>query len=408
MLLPRLLTRSLHTLFTSLLPLFVLSHFSHHVITAIAAPLLPLIRSSFSLSYTQSGLLLSAFTLTYGIGHLPSGWLTDRIGGAVMIFIGIAGVAVAGFFFGLAPSIALLFLANTLIGVCASCYHPAASSLIARLVKPEQRGSALGVHVIGGSASYFLAPLLAGAVAAALGWRGTYIALSIPTLALGLILFFLLKRATVKRGIAHKAWDNDREDKRPVRFWVWMVAFLALTTLSGAMVGSLIGFIPLLLVDSFGIREETAAGLQAIIFSGGFWAAPLAGFLSDRVGKIPLLFGACAMAVPTIFLLPRVPFGIGLYVLFILLGLFMFIRMPVSESLIIDKTPIRLRSAVLGVYFLGSSVGGGAFTPLVGWLSDNYGFRRSFTVNAAIILGLIVVCAVVLALSREPKQTAAE
>jgi len=38
--------------FCSILPLFVLVHFAHHVITAIAAPLLPLIRASFSLNYT--------------------------------------------------------------------------------------------------------------------------------------------------------------------------------------------------------------------------------------------------------------------------------------------------------------------------------------------------------------------
>jgi fucose permease len=74
------------TFFGSLLPLFVLAHFTHHVITAITAPLLPLIRSSFSLSYTQSGLLLSAFTVSYGLGHLPAGWLADRISAVLMIF----------------------------------------------------------------------------------------------------------------------------------------------------------------------------------------------------------------------------------------------------------------------------------------------------------------------------------
>ena len=65
-------------LFGSILPLFVFAHFTHHVITAIAAPLLPLIRTSFSLSYTQSGVLLSAFTIAYGLGHLPAGRLSDR------------------------------------------------------------------------------------------------------------------------------------------------------------------------------------------------------------------------------------------------------------------------------------------------------------------------------------------
>lgn len=389
------------TFFGSLLPLFVLAHFTHHVITAITAPLLPLIRSSFSLSYTQSGLLLSAFTISYGLGHLPAGWLADRISAVLMIFVGIAGVALAGVVFGLAPTFALLVAANALIGLTGSGYHPAASYLISRVAKPEQRGSALGVHVIGGSSSYFLAPLLAGGIAVALGWRGTYIVLSVPTLLLGVALVFLLQRGAVKHGISRREERSGEEQKRSPRFWFWLFAFLALTTLSGALVGSAIGFMPLLLVDSFGIREETAAGLQAIIFSGGFWAAPLAGHLSDRVGKLPLLFAACVMVVPTVFFLPRIPMGAGLYVLLILVGLFLFVRMPVSESFLFAHAPAKRRSTLLGVYFLGSNLGGGVFTPVVGWLSDRFGFRYSFTVIALSILVLTAICGAILVIYRQ-------
>jgi FSR family fosmidomycin resistance protein-like MFS transporter len=403
-----LLSRKLHgylrTFFGSILPLFVLAHFTHHVITAIAAPLLPLIRTSFSLSYTQAGVLLSAFTVAYGIGHLPAGWLSDRISPVLMIFIGIAGVAIAGVMFGLAPSFSLLVAANALIGLSGSGYHPAASYLIARVAKPEQRGSALGVHVIGGSASHFLAPLLAGAIAAAAGWRGTYLALSVPTLLLGVALVILLQRATVRRGISKTEQRAAREKKRGSRFWFWLFTFLVLSTLSGALVGSMIGFIPLLLVDSFGVREEAAAGLQALIFSGGFWAAPLAGYLSDRVGKLPLLIAICAIVVPTIFFLPRISMGPGLYVLLVLIGVFVFTRMPISESFLFAHAPARQQATLLGVYFLGSSVGGGVFTPVIGWLSDRHDFRYSFAAVALAMLALTVICGVILAALRSEGQ----
>jgi MFS family permease len=396
------------TFFGSILPLFALAHFTHHVITAIAAPLMPMIRTSFSLNYTQAGLLLSAFTVVYGLGHLPAGWLSDRISPVLMIFIGIAGVAVAGVVFGLAPSFALLIAANALIGVSGSSYHPAASYLVSRVSKPEQRGSALGIHVIGGSASYFLAPLLAGAIAAAVGWRGTYIALSVPTLALGVAFALLLQRAAVRRGISKREEHTKKEPKRSARFWTWLFSFLVLSTLSGALVGSTIGFIPLLLVDSYGIREETAAGLQAIIFSGGFWVAPLAGYLSDRVGKLRLLFAGLVMVAPTVFLLPRIPMGIGLYILMVLIGVFVFLRMPVSESFLYSHAPPRYRATLLGVYFLGSSAGGGVFTPIIGLLSDRSDFRHSFAVVALAIVVLTAACgALLLGLREELKRSEA-
>jgi MFS family permease len=362
---------------------------------------MPMIRTSFSLNYTQAGLLLSAFTVVYGLGHLPAGWLSDRISPVLMIFIGIAGVAVAGVVFGLAPSFALLVAANALIGVSGSSYHPAASYLVSRVSKPEQRGSALGIHVIGGSASYFLAPLLAGGIAAAVGWRGTYIALSVPTLALGVVFALLLQRAAVRRGFSKKEEHTTEEPKRSARFWTWLFSFLVLSTLSGALVGSTIGFIPLLLVDSYGIREETAAGLQAIIFSGGFWVAPLAGYLSDRVGKLRLLFAGLVMVAPTIFLLPRIPMGIGLYSLMVLVGVFVFLRMPVSESFLYSHAPPRYRATLLGVYFLGSSAGGGVFTPIIGWLSDRSDFRHSFAVVALAMVVLTAACGALLLVLRE-------
>jgi MFS family permease len=387
--------------FGSLLPLFILAHFTHHVITAIAAPLLPLVRSTFTLSYTRAGLLLSAFTLAYGLGHLPSGWLSDRVSPIIMIFIGTAGVGIAGLLFGLAPVFPLLIVAAVLIGLAGSGYHPAASYLIATTSKPEQRGRALGVHVIGGSSSYFLAPLLAGGIAAAIGWRGTFVSLSIPTILLGTAMALLLRRASANRGVEKNESSLGDKKRGGFRFWAWFTSFLVLSALSGSLVGSAIGFIPLVLVDDYGIREETAAGLLAIIYSGGFWVAPLSGYLSDRIGRIRLLIGACAVAVPSVFLLPRIAMGVGMYGLLVLLGVFTFVRMPVSESFIFENAPAKRRATLLGVYFLGSSAGGGIFTPLIGWLSDTRDFQYSFALIALALLVLTIVCGVLLFLLRK-------
>ena len=47
----------IRSLFSGLLPLFVLAHFGHHLLTALPVPMLPLIRDEFTLDYTQSGLV---------------------------------------------------------------------------------------------------------------------------------------------------------------------------------------------------------------------------------------------------------------------------------------------------------------------------------------------------------------
>ena len=62
---------------TGLVPLFMLAHFSHHLINALLQPLLPFIRDDFGLGYVQTGFIFSAFTLAYGVSQVPAGWLAD-------------------------------------------------------------------------------------------------------------------------------------------------------------------------------------------------------------------------------------------------------------------------------------------------------------------------------------------
>src|SRR6266508_5740103 len=78
------------------LPAFIFAHFAHHVGTGGLSPLLPVLRETFGLYYTRSGLLLSAYGLSLGIGQLPLSALGDRANKRLMIAAGLIGVGVAG------------------------------------------------------------------------------------------------------------------------------------------------------------------------------------------------------------------------------------------------------------------------------------------------------------------------
>ena len=96
---------NLRTIWGGMIPLFIVGHFSHHVLISITVPLIPFIRSAFDLDYTQSGLVISAFTLAGGIGQLPAGWLADRVEPRKLLTVGISGVALAGILVGLVPNL---------------------------------------------------------------------------------------------------------------------------------------------------------------------------------------------------------------------------------------------------------------------------------------------------------------
>jgi len=378
-----------------LLPLFVLAHFGHHLMMALLTPLLPYIRNEFTLTYTQAGWLVMAYNLAYGLSQLPGGWLADRIEPRIMLAIGVAGVAVAGLLIGLSPTYVMLALFLVLLGMAGGGYHPAAAPLVSASVKPENRGRALGIHQIGGTGSFFLAPLIAAGIAGALGWRGTFLTISIPTIAFGIAFYILLGRMGYVRKAKQPAPSGDTGTQPTPRQLRRLVAFITLGIASMALIYSTISFVPFFIVDHFGASEESAAAMLSLAFFGGLWAGPLGGYLSDRIGRVPVILAVGFIAAPAIYLLNLVSLGLTISIILIIIGMAMHLGMPVVEAYIISHTSERKRSTVLGLYYLGSR-GGPAIAPIIGYLIDNYGFYTSFSMVSTTLLAVTVVCALLL------------
>ncbi|MFC2066366.1 MFS transporter [Chloroflexota bacterium] len=374
----------------------MLAHCMHHLVTALTVPLLPMIRNEFGLDYTRSGVVVSAFSIAYGFSQLPAGWLADRIGPRILITVGICGVALAGFMVGLSQTYIMILVFLALMGLLGGGYHPSAPPIISALVKPEHRGRVLGFHVIGGSSSHFLAPLIAAGIASIWGWRGSYITMAIPAIAFGIVFYMVMGRQTITQKPEHKTIATPGEAQRTPGHLRRLISFIALSSFNSAVVVATISFIPLFLVDHLGIAEEKAAAFIALIYSAGFYAAPLGGYLSDRFGRVPVILAVCLFSGPVIYLLTLVPYGFGLSTLLVAIGTIMFIRMPVSEAYIVGQTSARNRSTILGIYYFGGLEGSGLLTPVIGYLIDNFGFYHSFAIAGAALATMTLVCSIFL------------
>lgn len=379
----------------------MLAHFSHHLLTALPAPLLPFIRDEFGLDYTRSGLVISAFSLSYGFSQLPGGWLADRIGRRLLITIGISGVALAGLLIGLSQTYLMMIIFLVLMGMVGGGYHPASPPLLLASVEPKNRGRALGFHAIGGGGSHFIAPLAAAGIAAAWGWRGPFIALSIPTIVFGLVFYVLLGRLAVPRKTMTETSSIHTEIPRAPGHLRHLIAFMTLGTFTGAVIFSITSFVPLFMVDNFGVSRETAAVFLALVYSSGFWAGPLGGHLSDRLGKVPVMLVISFAAGPVIYLLNLAPYGLGIGAVLVSIGVIQYIRMPVTEAYIVSKTSERNRSTILGIYYFGAMEGSGLLTPVIGYLIDHFGFYPSFTIVSAVVVAVTIASAVFLWGSRD-------
>ncbi len=380
----------------------MLAHFSHHLIAALLPPLLPFIRDDFALDYTQAGWVISAFTLAYGISQLPAGWLADRVGARILITVGISGVGLAGFLVGLSPTYVMLIVFLVLLGAMGGGYHPAASPLVSESVDPERRGRALGIHQVGGTASFFLTPLIAVGVAAALGWRGTFISLAVTAIVFGIVFYVLLGRRGHTKKTETAAVDNHVETPPSYSGRLrHLVLFVILGVSLLTLLFSIISLLPLFVVDHFGVGVEAAAVLLALYHFAGLWAGPLGGYLSDRIGKVPVMLVVSLIAGPVVYLLGLVSFGWSISIVLLVMGMSQYIGMPISEVYIISHTSERNRSSVLGIYYFASRGGPGIIVPVIGYLFDRFGFGAGFTIVGATLFIIALGCSVFLWGSRD-------
>jgi MFS family permease len=392
-----LIKKSQHpSFFTGLLPLFMMAHFAHHLLTALPTPLLPFIRNEFNLDYTHSALVVSAFSWTNGFSQIPAGWLADRIGTRILIAVGISGVALGGILVGISQTYIMMIVFLVLLGLLCGGYHPSAAPMVSALVEPEYRGRALGIHEIGAGGSLFLSPVIAASIAAAWGWRASFILLAIPVLIFGLVFYKILGRyAGTRRTRPETTAHYDGAAPRPRR-WRHLVAFMFLSVFTGGVSGSAMAFIPLYLVDHFGASEPTAASLLSIVYSAGLWASPVGGYISDRLGRVPVIVATSLIAGFAVFSLNLASYGLGIGVILFFLGITVFGRMPVAEAYIISQTTERNRSTVYGIYYFSMTETGAVLAPVMGTLIDHFGFHTSFALASIVIFATTVICSLFL------------
>jgi len=345
--------------------------------------------------------VVSAFNLSYGISQLPGGWLTDRVGPRILITVGISGVAVCGFLVGFSPTYIMMIVFLVLLGMMGGGYHPASAPLVSASVEEKNRGRALGLHQIGGTASFFLVPLIAAGIATTLGWRGSFIALAIPTFAFGIVFYMLLGRRGDIRKTKPETPGSDTETSPTPSRLRRLIPFIVVGVVLQVLAFSVISFIPLFVVDHFKASKEAGAAMLAVFQFAGLWAGPLGGYLADRLGKVPVMLTVSFIAGPAIYLLSLVSFGWSISVVLLLIGTCMYIGMPVSEAYIISHTSERNRSTILGIYYFASRGGPGLTIPVVGYLIDRFDFGTSFAIAGAAVLAAVLVCSIFLWGSRD-------
>lgn len=177
-------------LIASLVAIYAVSQFLRNSIGVIANDL----ARELALSATQTGLLSSAFFFTFAAVQIPVGILIDRYG-PKRVMLATAVVAVLGtVLFALAPSASLLIASRALMGLGCSTFFMAPLVIYARRFPPQRFASLTSIQMGGANLGTLAATAPLAASSAAIGWRGTFLAVAVIAVVLTLVIAVAVPR----------------------------------------------------------------------------------------------------------------------------------------------------------------------------------------------------------------------
>ena len=366
----------------------------------VLAALAPLLKQEFQLTNEGYGYIVSAFSLAYALFALPAGIFIDRIG----LTRGITGVvavwSLAAMATGLSGGLAGLVACRAWLGAAEAGGIPATGKGFALYLEPRERAVGTALNQVGISLGMVGAPLFAGWLAAAHGWRAAFLA----TGAVGFLwipLWLLVVRRVPPRhgGEASRVADG-RGPGRDWRLWALAAANILMMTVYSLWMN----WTTVFLVSAHGLTQAQAnqrlAWIPPVFASlGGLFGGWLSLVYARRGGS---LYGARlkASAISAVLLVstaavPLAP-GAGLATALISLSFFMAVAMSAN----IYAMPLDLfgaRRAAFAVSVLTASYGlmQTVVSPLFGRLIDRVGFGAVCGLAGLLPLASLAVLALV-------------
>lgn len=306
-------------------------------------------------------------------------------------------------------SFAPFALVNVASRIGGSPQHPVGNGLLAEQFPEHRRGFAISAHIAGGNIGTVVIALAGGWLIAGVGWRWTVVLFGVPAIliALGILRWVRETGADRAAAVAHGSVRNafrvilrDRDHR-----WIYLASVLGG---GGRGLGVVNLFALLHLTEVVRLDERSATDMYAALIVFSVPAPLLAGWLSDRIGRKPVIIGAYvggAIAF-AVFLLAGSSIA-ALWLGIVLMGIFSFAESPQLQALLADVAPATIRDASFATYFTLAFGVGSLWVAVYGAIVEALGPSLGLTVVFAVMAASFVAAALaVLPVRDRPNPTA--
>ncbi|WP_347950260.1 MFS transporter [Pokkaliibacter sp. MBI-7] len=364
-------------------------HLLNDLIQATLPAIYPMLKTTYSLSFAQIGLITLVFQLTASVLQPGVGFYTDKHPkpyllptGMLFTFIGLLMLATVN-------SFELILLASAFIGLGSSTFHPEASR-VARMASGGRFGFAQSFFQVGGNAGSALGPLLAAAIVIPRG-QGA-ISWFLMFAVLGIVVLSLVSRWVVRTHAAMKgrkaavAMHNLPRDKV-----IGALLVLAVLVFSKYIyMASMTNYYAFYLMDQFGLSVQKAQLFLFLFMAAVALGTFIGGPIGDRVGRKAVIWVSILGVAPFTLLLPYANL-FWASVLTVIIGI--ILSSAFSAIVVFAQELVPGKVGLIAGIFFGLMFGfSGIAAAALGMLADMTSIRFVFEVCAFLpLLGIFTV-----------------
>ena len=365
---------------------------------------IPTLIATWSLTKGEAGLIGTVTLLTSALGGWVAGILSDRIGRVKTLQITIVWFAFFTLLCAFAQNYSQLLIARGLMGFGFGGEWTAGAVLIGEVIRPRDRGKAVGMvqagWAIGWAASAGLYTLVFSLLPGDIAWRALF--------ALGVLPapFVIFIRRFVEEPEVHlQQKQRDAEAGNTSSFFeifgpgVWLTTLRTAILATGTQGGyyAITTWLPTYLKTEQHLSVVGTGGYLAVIIAGSYAGYLCGAFLSDRFGRKLnfIVFSIASMAIALVY--TRVPMSNALLlVLGFPLGFFASGIFAGMGAFMTELFPTRIRGSGQGFcYNFGRAVGA-TFPFLIGFVAQKMALGVAIGTFAAAAYGVVILAALTL------------
>src|SRR3954470_11489084 len=355
--------------------------------------LLPIIGRELGLSYSEIGLIMTCQYVAGAVANVPGGILVDTVGRkGLLMALSLFWVGFPYLLMGFSHGYLMLLGCVALVGFGNSLWHPTAIPTLARRY-PERKGLVLSLHGMGGNVGDALAPLAVGALLTWLTWREVVVLNVMPGLVMSLLILVFL--GTLRLGPKAKPGDAEGKGQSLGDYFRGIPALfrnrsLILLTTSGAFrsmtQNTLLTFLPIYLAYEMGFSPFWVGAGMFLLQAAGFAASPIAGHLSDTMGRRRIMMTSMLMTGVILVFMTFAGRSHAFIAFIAVLGFFLYAIRPVLQAWLLESTPKNMGGTSIGILFGAQSLGSSVAPLIAGMIADRFGLLAVFWFLAGTIV----------------------